>query len=151
MTGTHRAPDSPAQIVNEALLEPVPCPTCARTEPCRCDTDQQARTHVMVQRIIERLTGAGHLAVDHTHTEPTLADIEATAQWLAEQSRHPRYTQVPEGWRQLVESEHNVTHAHAAATKAAQPATSQMLADLGAAKTVLIRWIESANRRADDN
>lgn len=137
----HRAPDTPVDIVRAALLEPVPCPTCGRTEPCRCLPQRDVETDTMARRIVERLTGAGVLHLDTgPPREATQDDIEQAAAWLAAQSRHPRYVDVDEGWKQLLASDGNVTHAHAAAVKAAQPATQQQLADLAAAKSLLIAW-----------
>jgi hypothetical protein len=143
----HRKPDAPFDVVREALLEPVPCPSCGSTNPCRCIPDHAASTDVMARRILERLTDVGALHVETgPPPAPTEADIEQAAQWLAGKSRHPRYTQVADGWRQLMDSEHNVEHAHATAVRAASPASQQQLADLAAVKALLIGWHET--RRA---
>jgi hypothetical protein len=140
----HRRPDAPADVVHAALVEPVPCPTCGSEKACRCLPQPDARAKAMAARIVERLTTAGLLQPDpEPAPEPTAADIEQTAQWLVEQSRNPRYTQVPEGWKRLLESSVNVEHAHSSAVKAANPATSQHLANLAAAKQVLLRVVDS--------
>ncbi len=139
------SPD-PFHVVREALLEPVPCPTCGRTRPCRCLPRQDVKVDTMATRIVEHLTGAGLL---HEHaprpTEITEADAEQTARWLAEQSRHPRYG--GEGWRMLLISDADVHVAHGAAIRANQPAVGGVVADLHAAKTVLLSWHK---RRADE-
>jgi hypothetical protein len=44
--------------------------------------------------------------------------IDAVARWLAEQSRHLRYVGIADGWRQLLDSDVLIDHAHAAALKA---------------------------------
>jgi hypothetical protein len=142
--GAHRRPDAPADVVHQALVEPVPCPTCGSEKACRCLPQPDARAKTMAARIVERLTGAGLLQADpEPPPEPTAADIEQTAQWLVEQSRNPRYTQVADGWKRLLESTVNIEHAHASAVKAANPATSQHLANLAAAKQVLLRVVDS--------
>ena len=70
--------------------------------------------------------------------ELTDTDAEKLAIWLATQSRHPRYVDVPEGWRQLLDSEHNVEHAFLEAKKhAGDPSETSLYAD---ARTALLGW-----------
>lgn len=51
------------------------------------------------------------------YSEPGPAEVEEVAQWLAEQSDHPRYCQVPEGWRTILASTADVEVAYAAAVR----------------------------------
>lgn len=49
----------------------------------------------------------GHLP--EPHREATLADVEEVCRWLADQSRHPRYVLVHEGWRKILASDADLT------------------------------------------
>lgn len=149
MTGKHERPPAPVDVVRQALLEPVPCPSCGSDKPCRCYVEPgtaPSRTDVMAERILQRLTTAGLLHISPPPREATQEDYEATARWLAAQSRHPRYTHDPEGWRMLLTGEHNVDHAHAAAVRAAEPAPQTVLGDLDAARRLLIAYHDAARR-----
>lgn len=49
--------------------------------------------------------------------EPGLDAVIARAQWLAEQSGHPRYTQIADGWKTLLVSSGDVEIAYNAALR----------------------------------
>jgi hypothetical protein len=78
---------------------------------------------------------------------------EQTAQWLAEQSDHPRYTQVTEGWRSLLSSPTDVDVAFTAATKRLGDGpgfrVAQQADELRAARDLLHRIAKAAQEEAE--
>lgn len=92
-------------VVLAALAQPLP-----PVEPERPQTEARARL------VVAALIAHGHLPDPNTDTEPSLADVEAQARWLAAASRHPRYL-VEDGWRKVMASDADVNVAAAAAAK----------------------------------
>lgn len=95
------------EVIREALLKPVPCPTCSSTKPCRCLVNRTVRIDVQAAMIAADLTNEGLLPAP-APGGPTLADLEEVAQFLAMESRFVRYYDEDdpndEGWRVLLTS-----------------------------------------------
>lgn len=74
------------------------------------DTAEQTRADLALVALVDsaRLAAMG---------EPDDSEVEEVAEWLAEQSDHPRYCQVKDGWRKLLTSTADVEVAYAAAVK----------------------------------
>jgi hypothetical protein len=126
---------SPRDVVLAALAVALPCPACGRTDGCRCLVERpqtEDRADLVVAALIEH----GHLP---SPTRPvTEDDVAEVARWLAEESRHPRYTQVEDGWHRLLESEPDVDLACARAlTNAANDGDRESVLH---ARTMLLRW-----------
>lgn len=103
---------SPEDVVRSALMQPIPCPTCERVVRCRCMPDRVAKLNWRVTLIVEALRAQGMLPPETPVEQPSIEDV---ARWLADQSRHPRYVGIPDGWRKLLESDADVMVAHRAA------------------------------------
>lgn len=127
---------TPTSVVKAALMQPVPCPECGGTKPCRCLTATGARLDWQADLIVQALAAAGLLTATQD-TTPDDSDIEDTARWLAEQSRHPRYVAVTDGWRQLLDSEANIGHAYRAAMQT-HPGSSDVEKALARARDDLL-------------
>lgn len=84
--------------------------------------------------IVAALTEHGHLP--DLSGPPTYTEIQDTAHWLAEQSRHPRYGGGT-GWAKVLESETDVEVAYTAAVRFA---TSREVEALAAARKVLLDY-----------
>jgi hypothetical protein len=99
VTRYEAAPRTPApfDVVVAALAQPL------------TDTTVEARAGL----IVAALTRYGHLPAPEVR--PTLGSVHRAAQWLAEASGHPRYTQSDDGWRKLLQSEGDVDCAATAA------------------------------------
>jgi hypothetical protein len=131
-------------VILAALMQPVPCPRCASTVPCRCIVEPGERLEWQAALIEQALASQDLLIEDPADSEP---DIEAIAKWLAEQSRHARYGG-PDGYLRLLDpdSENNVHHAHAQALRAAPRIDRDSEAALSRAREALLH--ELAVRRA---
>jgi hypothetical protein len=82
-------------------------------------------------------TGGRYIEPSPEPRELTDEDLEKCARWLAEQSRHPRYVGVEDGWRHLLGSEVNVDHAFSVARLNAS--TPDEVNNLAAARNALLR------------
>lgn len=129
---------SPHDIVVGALAQALPCPVCGRTEPCRCARPEgYSPTEARARLIVEALALFGHLP---PLEEEGAFDPEEVAQWLAERSGFPRYTQAEDGWRKILESERDV---ELAAIKAMQRVPSDEVEIVKGAKASLLAWHQS--------
>lgn len=82
---------------------------------------------------------SGVLDVDAEASDvQALSDAEQTAKWLAEASAHPRFS--GERWRMLLESDGNVTFAHAQARQRVSLPTPENVAVIDGARDFLLRW-----------
>lgn len=138
------ATHSPRGVVLACLMQPVPCPRCQSTRPCRCMVDPGERLEWQAGLIVAALEENGHL--DPTE-EPELT-IEQVAVWLAAQSSHPRYVAVEDGWKSLLDpaTERNIHHAHAAALQTHPRPTREYEQALADARDRLLAHV--ADRRA---
>jgi hypothetical protein len=98
-----------------------------------------------VLRVLDVAASLGLLvedaAAEHDITDE---DLAATAQWLAGLSEHPRYGANGYGWQALLESEHNVDHAHSEAL--AHVGDPAMRSSIDGARTILRDAIERHRR-----
>jgi hypothetical protein len=135
----------PLDVIHEVLLQPVPCEKCEKVS-CRCLFAKAGRLKNQSQMILAALTSEGLLHVEQA--EPTAEDFEVLARWLADQSQHPRYVMIEDGWSKLLESEHDVTVAYAAALKTIGTPSVEQNNQLGRARDTLVAEIR--RRRAAD-
>lgn len=135
----------PLDVIHEVLLQPVPCQKCEKVS-CRCLFAKAGRLKNQSQMLLDALTAEGLIA--DAHPEPTESDFEELAQWLAAQSQHPRYVMIEDGWSKLLESEHDVTVAYAAALKTIGTPSVEQNNQLGRARDTLVAEIR--RRRAAD-
>lgn len=126
---------SATDVVREALLQPIPCPNCQRTEPCRCyiEGGAQQRHEARADLIVAALTEFGFLT--KASALPSEDDLREAAQYLAARSRNARYTQVADGWQRLLEAAADVNIAYHQASKHVGSAEQEPLAK---AKTMLL-------------
>jgi hypothetical protein len=86
--------------------------------------------------------------------EPTADEIKKAARWLAEQSGHPRYTQVADGWRALLASTSDVEVAYHAALRRIGDLpgfrASQAVDSLRAARETLTRVAQAAEQAREE-
>jgi len=134
---------NPLEVVHETLLKPVPCQKCHKPS-CRCLFARAGRLEVQAGMIVDALAAAGLLHAESA--EPTADEFDQLAQWLATQSQHPRYVQIHEGWRKLLESEQDVSVAYAAALKTVGTPSAEQSNQLGRARDALVG--EVRRRRA---
>lgn len=141
---------SPKDVIREALLRPVPCPTCSSTKTCRCMPQRAARLETRVQFVHDALKDAGLLPDQHQAVVPTVAEMEEVARFLAKESRFVRYYDPDDledaGWRALMASEHDVETAYAKAKARNEGAARETTEALAQAQRLLLDHIES--RRA---
>lgn len=131
-------------VIVAALAVPLPCPLCGRAEVCRCAKPKgYSPTEERAALIEAALIEEGHLTV--AAREPTQTDLDEAAMYLAARSRHPRYTQVEDGWRKLLDAEADVTMAYHQATKHAPQSEQE---PLSRAKSLLMTF--HASRRASE-
>lgn len=135
---------TPQDVIREALLQPVPCPNCSHTKPCRCLVDRPARVEAQVDVVHTALVDAGLLTTPEQAAGPTLAEIEEVAKFLAGESRFIRYSDGD--WLMLTISEPDVETAYAKAKKANEGGEKEVLDALGRARRLLLGHIEA--RRA---
>lgn len=138
----HQAHPEPAarsaalDAIVRGLAEVPPCPVCSRTTPCRC-LPPQGYSRVEAQgRLVEAALRAVGLLPDE-HVEPRPFDPAEVAEFLAERSGFPRYTQVEDGWKRLIESEADV---NTAAAYAMQRVSSGEVDMVKAARAALLEW-----------
>ena len=123
-------------IVVGCLAQALPCPVCGRTDPCRCVRPvDYSPTEARATLIEKALIHFGHLP-DPGVGEAAF-DPEETARWLADRSGHPRYVQVEDGWRRLIESENDVELASIHATRRV---SGSEVETVKAAKSALLGW-----------
>jgi hypothetical protein len=72
----------------------------------------EAAVTAQAAAVVTALLESGYLPP----VEPPLT-VEDVARWFADQTKHPRFLGIADGWRQLLESEGNVTMAYAQASK----------------------------------
>ena len=134
-THTHDRPGA-RDVILAALAQALPCPVCGRTDPCRClrpaDYSPTAERATLIE---QALILYGHLP--QPEGEAVAFDAIETAQWLADRSGFPRYTQVHEGWRRIIESEADV---ELATIKALQRVPTDEVEMVKAAKAALLAW-----------
>lgn len=138
---------SPHSVVLAALMHPVPCPRCASTVPCRCAVDPGERLEWQAQLVVQALASQSLLADEHLDRPPPTP--VALAQRLADESRHPRYVDQDQGWRQLLASENNIHHAHASALRAHPHADREYERELSQIRDSLLAVV--TQRRAAAN
>ncbi len=108
-------PTTPYDVVVAALAVPFPCPVCGRAETCGCAKPTGwSPTTMRARLVVAALIEHGHLP-DPDQTAPVTADYERAAQWLADQSGHPRYE--GDGWARIMQSSRDVEMAHASADR----------------------------------
>lgn len=134
----------PVEVVHEALLAPVPCSKCGKPN-CRCLFARAGRLKNQAAMIVMALVVDGHMHAPEPD-EPTGEDFDDLAQHLADASQHPRYVQIHEGWRKLLESEADISVAHAAALKTLGTPSPEQATDLGRVRDTLVA--EVRKRRA---
>lgn len=136
----------PLDVIHEVLLQPVVCEKCGKVT-CRCMFAKAGRLRNQAQMLHDALIDEGLLHVEQA--EPTAEDFDVLARWLADQSQHPRYVMIEEGWRKLLESEQDVTVAYAAALKTVGTPSQEQNNQLGRARDTLVAEIR--RRRAADS
>lgn len=124
-------------VILAALVVPMPCPVCGKTERCRCvrpegHSDRQDRAALIEQALSEY----GLLAPVHEQGE----SVEEMAQWLAEVSAFPRYTQVKDGWRTILQSEADID---LAVGQARSRVTGGESIRLGQVRVILLRHVRA--------
>jgi hypothetical protein len=141
---------SPKDVIREALLQPVPCPTCTDTKPCWCALNRAARLEWQVDAIANALMAADLLVSSQPASAPTESDMAEVARFLAQESRFVRYYDAadPEdaGWKALLTSRADVELAYSKAKARNEGAARETTEALAQAQRLLLDHIES--RRA---
>lgn len=118
---------APRDVIVAALAVALPCPVCGREATCRCIKPAgYSATEERATLIEAALIEHGHLAPPERPA--TEQDIDDAARWLADKSRHPRYVDVEEGWRKLLESSADVELACACAARSASQSDVETIA-----------------------
>lgn len=142
-------------VIREALLQPIPCPNCSGTKPCRCLVRDRAdqRLNARAANVEAALIEAGLLASPQPASEPTGAQMEEVARFLAKESRFVRYYDENDpddaGWKVLLTSSHDVETAYAKAKARNEGASKPVTDGLWQAQRVLLDWTEQ-RRAAED-
>lgn len=143
--GSHGAPQGgladPLVIVREALAQPLPCPVCSRTEPCRClRPEGYSKTAEQAALVVAALRHFGHLADE---PEPPGFDPVGAARVLADRSGFARYE--GRGFATVMQSDADVDLAAHYATKRVHPSEVDMIRS---ARAGLLEW-RKATPQAD--
>ena len=126
-------------VILGALGQRLPCPSCGSLDPCRCaPVDGYSPTEARATLIEQGLALYGYLPSPDDERAPF--DPEEAAQWLADRSGFPRYTQVENGWRRILEAEADV---ELAAIKAQKRVPTDEVEMVKAAKAALLAWHQS--------
>jgi hypothetical protein len=131
-------------LVTAALVRPLPCTRCDRTDGnCPCLVPVAERLEQRAKHVIAELTAAGHLTLGEPDLKPGPQSIEDDAKWLADASNHPRLIGIPDGWRDLLKTEAQIEFAHHQAKNRAGYASTEVIDNLNATRDRLIAHVKA--------
>jgi hypothetical protein len=131
-------------LVTAALVKPLPCTRCERADGnCPCIVPVAERLEARTKHVIAELTAGGYLTLGGAPEPAEPRSIEDDAKWLADASNHPRLIGIPDGWRDLLETEAQIEFAHHQAKTRAGYASTEVIDKLNDTRDRLIAHVKA--------